>query len=123
MTGPLVLHGMDMKTEKDQEQKEDQSWRAEKWTDGLCPPDRVSVQETLYICFHKAQIISSLACGSHPSVLVKPGTKHFAFWQKTGHLLHLHLSTVPLAGKKHLTLDVKRLQQRSCGLATHLCCP
>lgn len=93
-----VLHGMDTKTKKkDQEQKENQSWRAGK---DRCAFGRVSVQETVYTHFHTGHVVSSLACDSHISILVNSGAKHFAFWQKTIHL-HLPLSTMPWAGKKH----------------------
>lgn len=91
-----VLHGMDMKTKKkDQEQKGNHSWRAGK---DRCAFGRVSVQETLYTHFHPGHVISSLACGSHISILVNSAVKHSAFWQKTIHL-HLPLSTMPWAGR------------------------
>lgn len=90
-------------------------------TDDLCPFGRVSVQETLYIHFHTGHIISSFACGSHINILINSGAKHFV-------LAEDH-SPAPspfhnaLSRDEALTLDVKCLQKKSGGFATHLCCP
>lgn len=46
------------------------------------------------------QMISSLACGSYTSILVNSGAKLFAFWQKTSHLPHPHLFTMPRTGEE-----------------------
>lgn len=70
-----------MKTNKQKKTKSRRRIEAgkQKKTDDFCPFGRVSVQDTLYMHFHTGHIISSLACGSHISILVNSGAKHFAF--------------------------------------------
>lgn len=83
-----------MKTKKKTKSRRRIKAGKQKKTDDLCPFGRVSVQETLYIHFHIGHTISSLASGSHISILVNSGAKHFVFWQKTFYL-DLPLSTMP----------------------------